>query len=163
MGRHATIGNSNVGHKNVTLKAGSQYVQAARVRDAASMAGPVKVREMTMDEVFAQFSGGQTYVRPDLTAALAGVKLLPVVKERGTKFRALSGTREELKISSGTLVLRKVTKTAQGQKFSAWIGELIPYGAETGRVLIAKLIRKGEPPVKSDTRDALLSRALLGR
>lgn len=163
MGKHATIGNSQVGHSNTSLKQASNLMQAARVRNAPAMAGPVMVREMTMDDVFAQFSAGETYVRPDLTAALAGVKLLPEVKERGTQFRALSGTREELRVASGVLVLRKVNKTVQGQKFSAWIGELVPYGAKTGRVLIAKLIVKGDPPVKSDTRDALLSRAMLGR
>lgn len=163
MGRHATIGTSQVGHKNTTLKMASNHMQAARVRNAADLAGPVVARELTMDDVFGEFAKGTTHVRPDLTTALAGAKLLPEVKERGTVFRALSGTREELKIARGTLVLRKVTKTVQGQKFSAWIGELVPYGAQTGRILVAKLIVKGQPPVKSDTRDALLSRAMLGR
>lgn len=162
MGKHAVIGNSQVGHKNTSLKLASQNVQAARVRNAPAMAGTLTVRDMTMDEMILAIMRPSTNA-PDLTGIAGGANLIPVIKERGTRFRVISGTREELRVANGILVLRKVAKTVQGQKFSAWIGEFVPYGAKTGRVLIAKLIVKGDPPVKSDTRDALLSRALLGR
>src|ERR1700744_152550 len=47
MGRHATIGNSNVGHKNGTLKQGAKHYANARVYGAAEMASEVKIEHFT--------------------------------------------------------------------------------------------------------------------
>lgn len=162
MGRHATIGNSNVGHKNTTLKQASALTQRARIRYAEEHPASVTVGELTMDDVFAEFASGRPCWKPDLTGVF-GRDMISVIRDRGTRFRVISGTHEQLKIDGGTLDLRKVTRTVAGERFSAWVGTFTRFGSDKSVPLIAKLIVKGQPPVKADTRDALLTRAILGR
>lgn len=126
MGKHAVIGNSQVGRKNQTLKSGAQYAAAARVRDAAAMAGPVHHSQ-----------GEQSFsdTAMALTIALA-TRSVTDMTYRMSDYRK-DGTKWALNMRSlgGRIVCRRVaTKT-----FTGWVAEFMPYTG--GRVSLAKIAK----------------------
>lgn len=153
MGHHAVIGNS--------LKSAPRVTVTSRQLKTRQPSMPVTV------ENFDPITTEAAQMAPDYSRGALSAKgsygtgqtLLGIHLTNGVAFRKINGNREELKVSGGKLVLRKVTRKDR----SAWVGEFVAFGSKHGEVLVMIPIVKGEPPVKGDARDLLLSRAVLSK
>lgn len=150
MGFHATTGNSLTGHKS-------------HLRFPARIEGPkfaVKVEEFEPITPGEKPQVTPNYSRGALSGKGSygtGQTLLGIHLTNGVSFRKVSATREELKVSGGKLVLRM--GSVKGQKY--WFGEYQETGKRETLVLVSIPVIKGDPPVKGDARDLLISRAVL--
>jgi len=87
-----------------------------------------------------------------------GQTIIGVHLSNGVEFRKVSASKETLKVSTGTLVLRKINRKDR----SAWIGEFIPFGEKHGIVISEVPLIKGERTnAKGDAKDLLISRATM--
>lgn len=150
MGHTATKGNSLVGHKP-QIKFPVRYhgpVGAVTVTETIAITD-------AKPEIGSDYSRGSN---PRKGSYSVGQTLLGLHLTNGVSFRKISATREELKVSGGKLVLRKVTR----KDVSYWTGEYYAAGERAALVLVPPvMIVKGDPSPKADVRDLLISRAVL--
>jgi hypothetical protein len=151
MGFHATIGNSQKSAPHVS----------AHDRRARTDAGTYAVQTEEFDPIT---DDGPTlapnYSRGHLPArgtSATGQTIVGAHLSNGVAFRKVSANREELRTDNGVLILRKVTR----KDVAAWIGEFKPFASKVAVVLVYAPIIKGDPPVKGDARDLLITRATL--
>jgi len=145
MGFHATIGNGQTGRDHVQLRWSPRLT-----------AGEYAVTTEEFDPI----TDGPATLAPDYTRGTMtqghGLTIKGGHLTNGVEFRKLGPNREELKVAGGKLVLRKVVRKDR----AAWVGEYIATG-QRPVVLVMIPVIKGEPPVKADARDLLLSRHVL--
>lgn len=111
MGKHATQGNSQVGHKNQTMKHGAKHAANVRVAMAADLAGPVKLETFT------------PMIFPELPRKTAFEGINPVY---GDDFRWTSPKTLKLRVKDSEGrdcyigMVRHTIKPANGKAFQVW-------------------------------------------
>lgn len=125
MGRHATIGNSQVGHKNTTLKQASKWATQNRIRNAADLASEVTVENF--DPIPAL-----PYVRSN---PFTGIN--PIA---GQDFTQVGTNSYKLRVREGFIGLtRKTYKPKDGKAFGIWFasyaGQSVPLLSNRGQAL----------------------------
>lgn len=121
MGKHATQGNSQVGHKNTTLKHGAKHAANVRIAMAADLAGPVKIETFT------------PMIFPELPRKTAFEGINPVY---GDSFTWTSPKTLKLRVKDNegrdcyVGMTRHTVKPKDGKSFSVWVanyaGESFP-------------------------------------
>jgi hypothetical protein len=160
MGKHAVIGNSQVGHKNISLKLANAQAQNRRITNAPLMAGVLKVTTFDHAEAFIATLAPMFVMAP-------GQGMVSRL-ERGTTWRKVMNSEgkpsgnESLRVSTGLIELTKVSRSINRVRVSAWVATYTPFGGKSVTV-DAQMIVKGQAPVKDSVRSVALNRVLLGR
>lgn len=123
MGKHATIGNSQVGHKSTTLKQGAKYYANQRIANAPLMAGPVKTATVT------PFTSERAFE----LLALHLTRKVTRINATARDFRKVNATTFELRIRDAGIMLT-VRKVAT-ETFNGWQAVAKRFGSAETTVL----------------------------
>jgi hypothetical protein len=147
MGRHATQGNSNVGHKNTALKHGAKHAANQRVYMAATLASEVTVQRFTpMD-----------FPELDRRSPFTGIN--PVY---GQDFTQTGTNTYKLRVRDNegrdcyVGVMRQTVKPKDGKAFGVWIASYAGYK-------FPLLANKGQALGFADAKSKLMAVLIIGQ
>ncbi len=118
MGKHATIGNSQVGHKNQTLKHGAKHAANSRVYMAASLASKVTTDYMPVMDM------------PDLPRKSPFTGINPVYGSDWSKTGSSTyklRVRDNAGLDCYIGLMRQTVKPKDGKAFGIWVASYAGY------------------------------------
>lgn len=155
MGKHAVIGNSQVGHKSTTLKQASKLSMMERVYRAARLAGPVTTKatvKLTDESPIPQAISPIAMRSKVDVAPFRGLN--PIA---GDEFTETEPNVLKLRVREGFVTLiRKPFELPNGKTFGVWCGEFNGF-------MFPLLAANGQALGKADARSKLMNVITTGK